>query len=285
MKLLLMSLILITHYEVLAQSCKASTQSNLAAIASTVCSDDSLKMIDQLKAQGFRCDSPSESMMKRGILCKGKIGNYSQPVRIYVSPNYQKKSPASINLHFHGHRLNGIDTFQTNQGDTLGHGDYGARLVDSKSNDLLVIPESTGKCANYDTELNDQAETKNFINALEQVTGLLNASYKLTAHSGGAKVLNKVLSNESLDGRVKSVGLFDAIYEDQAGVKKYLKASVNNRAVVNYLENGTTQKMTSYFLSTTKDVRGQVQVIPVSKTKSSHMSIINQGPFSQILAE
>lgn len=285
MKYIFCLIILSLHLEVLAQSCNSNAQTNLGAIASTICSEDSLKMIEQLKSQGFRCDSPAENIPKRGVLCKGKLGNYSQPVRIYVSPNYKAKSPASINLHFHGHRLNGIDTFQTNGADTTGHGDYGARLVESKSNDLLVIPESTGNCATYDTELNDQAETKSFIQALESAAGLSNPSYKLTAHSGGARILNKVLLNGSLDGRVKAIGLFDAIYEDQTGVKRFLKASVNNKAVVNYLENGTTQKMTTYFISTTKEFEKQVQLIPVNKMNSGHMAIVNQGPFSKFLAQ
>lgn len=278
----LVSLFLISH-NALAQSCKRSSD-NLSAIGATTCSTDSLEMMDKLKGQGFRCEEPSANTVKRGVLCTGKVGVYSQPVRIYVSPNYQKKSQPQINMFFHGHRLGGINTFQVDASSTQGHGDFGARLVESKSTDLLVIPESSGNCANYDRELNDASKMKSFISSLEQTTGLANANYKLAAHSGGGRILNKTLLNGSLDGRVKSVALFDSIYEEQAGVKKYLSASKANKVTVTYLKNASTQKMTTVFTSTTPDYKAQLSVIPISQTQSTHMAIMNQGTFADFLA-
>jgi len=284
MKYIIITIILILNFNTGAQSCPSRAQNNLSAIASTVCSNDSLQLIDKLKAQGFRCDQQSVNTSRRGVLCSGKISSYSQPVRIYISPNYQKKLEPTINMHFHGHRLQGIDTFQTNANDMSGHGDYGARLVESKSTDLLVIPESTGKCFDY-TEFNNPEVLKKFTASLEEVTGSKNANYRLSAHSGGAKVVNAIILNQSLNGRVKSVGLFDAIYQEQSGVIKFLKASPNNTVVVAYLENGTTQTQTTNFIAATKDLKNQMQLHSISKTKSSHMMIMNQGQFAEFLAK
>lgn len=267
-----------------AQSCQGQAQSNLSAIASAVCSNDGIELITKLKSQGFRCEEETIYSTRRGRMCSGKLIPYSQPVRIYVSPYYQKKSEPTISMHFHGHRLEGVGTFQINKGDLNGHGDYGARLVESKSTDLLVIPESTGKCFTY-TELNDPEVMKKFTTSLEEATGLSKANYRLSAHSGGAKVVNAVIVNQSLNGRVKSVGLFDAIYQEQSGVIKFLKASPENTAVVTYLENGTTQNQTANFISATKDLKTQVQIHSISKTNSNHMMIMNQGQFAEFLAK
>lgn len=276
-------IILFLNLKAGAQSCQ-SQQSNLSAIASAACSTDSIELIDKLKSQGFRCDSASDNSSRRGRICSGKLSPYTQSVRIYVSPYYQKKSEPTISMHFHGHRLTGIDTFQTKGNDMNGHGDYGARLVDSKSTDLLVIPESTGKCADY-VEFNNAEVMKKFTASLEEATGLKSASYRLSAHSGGAKVVNAIINNQSLNGRVKSVGLFDAIYQEQAGVIKFLKASSKNTAVIAYLENGSTQNQTAAFISATKDLKSQVQIHPISQTKSSHMMIMNQGQFTEFLSK
>lgn len=268
-----------------AQSCHTNPNGNLSAIATAVCSNDSIEMVDKLKAQGFRCDLQNANVSRRGVLCSGKFANYSQPVRIYVSPNYQKKSEPVINVHFHGHRLQGVDTFQTLGNDMKGHGDYGARLVESKSTDLLVIPESTGTCSTYASELNSPKQTKDFFAALENTTGLSNAGYRLSAHSGGAKVVNNVLINQTLEGRVKSVGLFDAIYQEQVGVIKFLKTSSKNTAVVAYLENGSTQNQTNNFKAGITGLKSQVQMFSISKAKSGHMNIMNQGQFADFLAK
>lgn len=277
-------LLIFLNFKANAQSCVTRSQDNLSAIASTVCSNDGLQLIDKLKSQGFRCDSQNANTPRRGVMCTGKLAPYSQPVRIYISPNYQKKSEPTISMHFHGHRLQGIDTFQTNGNDMNGHGDYGARLVESKSTDLLVIPESTGKCFNY-TEFNNAEAMKKFVTSLEQATGLNDANYRLSAHSGGAKVVNAIILNQSLNGRVKSVGLFDAIYQEQTGVIKFLKASQKNTAVVAYLANGTTQSQTNGFLAATSAVKNQVQMHAISQSKSNHMKIMNQGQFADFLAK
>jgi hypothetical protein len=284
MKLIIITFLFLVTSKGAAQSCQKA-QDNLGAIASSVCSNDSIEMVDKLKAQGFRCDSQNANISRRGVMCSGKLASYSQPVRIYVSPNYLKKPDSVINVHFHGHRLQGIDTFQTLGNDIKGHGDYGARLVESKSTDLLVIPESTGKCANYANELNTPGQTQEFFAALEKTTGLNKANYRLSAHSGGAKVVNKILLNQTLDGRVKSVGLFDAIYQEQTGVIKFLKTSSKNRAVVTYLENGTTQAKTGNFKAAVSGLKNQVQIFSVPQVKSSHMMIMNQGQFADFLAE
>lgn len=283
MKSLFLVLILF-NVKSFAQSCKPAL-GNLAAIASTACTNDSLEMVAKLKNQSFRCDSFSETSLKRGILCVGKISPYSQAVRVYVSPKFKKKSDTTINLHLHGHRLNGIDTFQTLGNDTNGVGDYGARLVESGSTDLLVIPESTGSCLNYDTELTNPVKMKEFLSTLEKTTGLDKPSYRLSSHSGGARSLNKILLAGSFDGRVKSIGLFDAIYQEQKGVIKFLEASPKNKVTVAYLAGGTTQNQTAGFLSSTQNMKNQVQVFPFSKAKSTHMNIMNQGQFSKFLAE
>ena len=283
MKILFWVLILF-NVKSFAQSCK-SAQANLAAIASTACTNDSLEMIDQLKSRGFRCDAFSETSLKRGTLCTGKISSYSQAVRIYVSPKFKKKADTAINLHLHGHRLNGIDTFQTLGNDTNGFGDYGARLTESGSTDLLVIPESTGSCLNYDTEFTNPVKMKEFLSTLEKTTGLDKPLYRLSAHSGGARSLNKILLAGSFDGRVKAVGLFDAIYQEQKGVIKFLEASPKNKVMVAYLVGGTTQSQTAGFLSSTQNLKNQVQVFPFSKTKSTHMNIMNHGQFTKFLTE
>lgn len=283
MKYIILTLILIS-VKSFAQSCKP-VAGNLAAIAATACTNDSLEMIDQLKSQGFQCDPHSETSLKRGVLCTGKIASYSQPVRIYVSPHFKKKSDTAINIHLHGHRLNGIDTFQTLGKDMSGFGDYGARLVESGSTDLLVIPESTGACLNYDTEFTNPSKMKDFLSTLEKTTGLDKPAYRLSAHSGGARSLNKILLAGSLDGRVKSIGLFDAIYQEQKGVIKFLQASPKNKVTVAYLVNGTTQNQTTGFLSATQTVKSQLQIFAFDKNKSTHMNIMNHGQFTKFLAE
>ena len=87
-------------------------RANLKSLSSKILfSPEGLALVEKLKKENFTCDEDSIFALKRGILCKGLVSSYSQPVRFYISPNYKIKQPPVIDLHFHGHRLTKYDTF------------------------------------------------------------------------------------------------------------------------------------------------------------------------------
>lgn len=245
--------------------------------------DDAKTLRAKLEVENFNCTHNEVADPSKSITCIGRVNGYSQPVRIYIPFNYTKKTKPKINLFFHGHRLKEFDTFET--------GGYDTRLAESGSADLLVIPESIGKGATYDRELWGPAGIKNLITQIENKTDSKGATYKLSAHSGGGRIVNQVLQSKVLDERVENLALFDAIYQDMPAVREYLKVSSKNTLQLTYIDKGSTVDNTNSFLRSFVAQPDQIQKNPIpaanpnAPTTEDHMMIIKNGGFSQFLAK
>ena len=130
---------------------------------------------------------------------------------------------------------------------------------------------------------------KAFVSQIEMNSGLEKPDYKLSSHSGGGRILDQTLRNKILDGRIKSLGLFESIYEDKPGVREYLKKSPDNKVFLSVIKDGTTQNKTDVFLKTVTSQISQIKVnsvppqIPKKPTVLDHMKIINTGNFEDFL--
>lgn len=245
-------------------------------------------LADLLTKQKFTCNTSSVEISKRGILCQGLVAGYPRNVRIYIPANYTGTIGTKINYFFHGHRLAGVDTFKINPGDTKGSGDFGARLAESQSKDLLVIPESIGNCATYEVRLYHLEEFQNFLSNIEKLVGLDRPKFSLSGHSGAGRVLNILLShvkNLKIEDRLVKVGYYDAFYHaDYPYLTDLVKRASSIYFTVAYVyPGGTTKGMGSLSPYKNKIV---VKVVPGKNgVISDHMNVMNNGGFSQFLAK
>lgn len=145
--------------------------------------------------------------------CKLQLDVYPKPIHVYFSPNHNQK----YLVHFHGHNLEGFSHFDKRWGD------YGQYLLHSKSEAVLFVPESEGKCATYDSFFSDAIRTKKFFMAIENELKV-NELSALSGHSGAYRVLNRLsdYANKNLIS-FSSIGLFDATYSNIPEIRTYVK--------------------------------------------------------------
>ncbi|MBC7715237.1 MAG: hypothetical protein H7177_17965, partial [Rhizobacter sp.] len=100
------------------------------------------------------CNSLPDSDQQM-IHCKAIVGDYPRPVHFFIPTELEHTSDLKIFIHFHGHNLPGYDHFYHTKIKGEGYGDYGAFLLASKVNGVVVVPESLGNCATYDSYFAD----------------------------------------------------------------------------------------------------------------------------------
>lgn len=165
---------------------------------------------------------PRTDVLSGMLHCKVNIESYPAPIHLFIPAN----AGSEYFVHFHGHNLPGYSHFDRRWGA------YGEYLAASKTGAVLVIPESEGKCATYDSHFAVPANALTFFKAVEreiqQQTGAMPALVGLSGHSGAYRVLNKLAGYALKDlpplNKVKSIGLFDATYGATPEIVKLVKS-------------------------------------------------------------
>lgn len=152
--------------------------------------------------------------------CLNLLKTYPQPVHVYIPKTLNRQASVNINIHFHGHNLNGFSHFDKK------FGDYGEYLSQSKSNSIVIIPESKGNCATYDEFFKSPKNGEIFFQEITSSVGdLNNKTYSFTGHSGAYRVLNTLLGYADLEKKLGSsllgVGLMDATYGSTSNVENF----------------------------------------------------------------
>lgn len=266
------------------------SQKNLQKIEMKM-SSGSEALAAQLKAQGFRCDSPPPSF-ERGYRCRGMIEGYPQSVNIFIPPHFEKRKSQPLALHFHGHNQNPQDPevhFNVKNGD----GDYGKMLALSGANTLLIIPESLGKDSTYKDYFKKTEDLDRLLKGVESKTGTTISSLSLSSHSGGDRTMDRLaswyISGHKGDylGKTQSIALFDSLYGQREALARWPQAlkevSSQSRFLGSYVVGPAD--------STSRHMKWFKTKVPTTdqwkyrEVKTSHMSIMRDGGFSDYLRE
>lgn len=158
-----------------------------------------------LSLQSFKCSSKTTGSCQYSE-CTGKVSGYSREVLILVPEN-----ATSLRVHFHGHKLYIYPEYDKNLKSMVKAFNL-APLICSRG-EVVVFPESTGKCVDYDKELTDGKSFKAFFDGIHEASRshLKDLPLHVSAHSGGGRTVARMLK-AGYDP--KAVTLFDAIYAD-----------------------------------------------------------------------
>lgn len=140
--------------------------------------------------------------------CENKIGNYPEVVHVYIPKNLDSTKPINLNIHFHGHNIEGYNHYLN----------MGELLVSSESNSILMIPSSLGKCTTYDQYFSNYSRTQEFLQSALKFSEIPFNTLSFSGHSGAYRVLRTIFSYDGLEEKlgvvIKGVGLFDATYSN-----------------------------------------------------------------------
>ena len=174
-------------------------------------------------------------------------------VAIFIPKGFRETGHIDFVVHFHGWR-NNVEA-------VLGRYQLIEQLMASGRNAVLVVPQ--GPCNAPDSfggKLEDPGGFARFMNdvsdTLRQKSALklkpfTIAGIVLSGHSGGYQVISTILEHGGLDGHVKEVWLFDALY---ARTDKFLTwwDKSHGRLIDLYTEHGGTKKETEQLIATLK---------------------------------
>lgn len=168
----------------------------------------------------------------RGQRCIGQIPSYPKPVNIFIPHNFDYSKPANLALHFHGHNA-GANPSAVHIDPNDGRGDYACFAAQSKTNTIVVIPESENKCDDY-----RKITPSGFVQMLKEIRSataeskmIWNDQSRLTlsGHSGAYTILNQIGkwidSNKEVKAALQplsGVGLFDTLYGDKPGIQNLI---------------------------------------------------------------
>jgi hypothetical protein len=166
----------------------------------------STPVINALRLQNFTC-TPQALNDCSYTQCSGTLAGYSRPVLILLPQNID-----TLQLHFRGHKLNVFPEYDQDLPGMVKA--FGIQNSICKNKTAVVIPESRGACKDYDLEFTTDKTFQDFVVGIHSATGnnFKNFPLKISAHSGGGRVLGRMLSSSV---EVDSVSLFDGIYSDK----------------------------------------------------------------------
>lgn len=152
--------------------------------------------------------------------CLNTLAQYPEPVHIFIPKKLDKSKPIGMNIHFHGHNLQGYSHFDKK------YADYGEFLSKAKTNSILVIPESRGNCETYDKFFKSPKDSFDFINNSKTLfTPLKMNSLTFSGHSGAYRVLNSIFGHHGLEENinipVNGVALIDATYGSVSNIEEF----------------------------------------------------------------
>lgn len=166
---------------------------------------DKSPFLSQFKLTGFSC----ETKVKNGCHfqeCSGKIPTYTQSILILIP-----QQVSGLRLHFHGHKLNKFPEYDRNLSSMIDAFDLRAAICESK--EMVVFPESTGNCKDYDEQLKTKSDFETFLKDLNvAMNGLATGlPIHISAHSGGGRTIGRYLSQGMI---ANEVTIFDGIYSN-----------------------------------------------------------------------
>jgi hypothetical protein len=154
---------------------------------------------------------------------RGPVEGYPRPVNIFIPANFERSDAFDLALHLHGFTSGKEPNAPGAVFDTF---DFHKILEDAGGRALLVVPESSDRCAAYNQVFESDAGTRAFFDGLSSVLAQSGAVRRvppqsadaiarmtLTVHSGGYRPLG-MLSQRDLPllDRVCGVALLDATY-------------------------------------------------------------------------
>ncbi|MBU6152843.1 MAG: hypothetical protein KGP28_00950 [Bdellovibrionales bacterium] len=222
----------------------------LSGFSNEVKEHDLAASVRRLQSLGFVCAKEPEGSPWR---CVGKVPGYPKKVAIHIPVHFDlNETDPEIVTHFHGHVVQNDDF-----SGTLNRYRLDAELHRSGLSRLLIIPESTGKCDTYKTELSTRAQFDAFHHQLfillknsGLVAGASDAKavrHRITGHSGAYRSIGGILSESLQDEKIERVGLFDATYCSSLssppcrGLKKFADR-FPGKVKSYYLENSPTSE-------------------------------------------
>lgn len=223
---------------------------SISVLISTAFAYAGTPLAELLSSKGWVCTKRAYTSISGTVLCKGKILNYPENIRIYFRTGLQAQDFQSLHLFFHGHRLNSVNTFNDDENSKYKPGDFQTQIFESATNGILIIPESSGKCETYKSFLATKNQFEDFLTRIQSTLGAKSYSLKIAGHSGGGSTINRFLSDNELAKRTKATYLFDSIYGPQYGVLNYLKVNPNANVEVVFVHPGSTMAHTEEFLQT-----------------------------------
>lgn len=234
--------------------------------------------VEKLRSSGFICNQNVEQISMRGHVCRGKITGYTENVRLYIPENLEDKGGVKYNFFFHGFRV--ADTFLEDSTGNAG-GDYGAMLKKAQNNkSILIIPESFGKTVSYQQFSRKPNLLFEMINEIQKKSDIKMSQFTLSAHSGGYKVVNNLLSNKEIRSAVEKIALFDAVYSPIFNVQTWLQENPRNKLHLAWIygPGESTRQETADFLKRTKNQSEQITQIKVyGKSTLDHMNMMQTG--------
>jgi hypothetical protein len=206
-------------------------------------------------------------------LCVTNTNHFSQPMAVILP-----QEPAQIfRIHFLGHTSNnGKPISQNGYYDhdlttAVLNFDFSNRACGKKSNEVIVIPWSQGKCENYDREI---INAKDFLRHFDTLIDIFNLPLHLSAHSGGGRVLSRILETKSdLNFKIKNLTLYDGIYSQKEALRfsKWIleNPDVHFRNVT--LINGIPDQLTQKYLPLKK-----LEWTRLSPIESDHWDLVRR---------
>ena len=152
---------------------------------------------------GFDCETKTKDSCQYQQ-CLGKISSYSRPVLILIP-----QQVSVLRLHFHGHKLNKFPEYDSSLTSMIDAFDLRSPICDQK--EMVVFPESSGNCKDYDEQLKVKADFDSFLQHLDSaMNGQTNSlPLHVSAHSGGGRTIGRMLTQGM---KVHEVTIFDGIY-------------------------------------------------------------------------
>lgn len=201
------------------------------------CSADAVTVAGALSRQGFQCAfAPVDS--DRSYRCRGPVNGYPQPVNIFLPPQLNVRLPLTLAYHLHGWWRSPEESpfFGEN-------GDYAKFLAESKTNTVLIIPESTGKNETYVNSLNTADRWSAFLFQVEArlaQAGLptRNTTPRLLSAHSGAYVTMGWIGRWTADGLItrfqslRGVALLDSAYGYRTGLVQFMDILCSNEPSV-----------------------------------------------------
>jgi len=236
--------------------------------------------------------SPMTCTQKSNVYeCRGVVTGSSEPVRIYFKSDM--KNPTSLSVHFHGHYSDSEGTKAGSYPFSAANGNYAQMLEQSKSQAILIVPESKGKVLTYKKDFATAAQWSKWIQGVESRLGLdPKLPMTLSGHSGADAILNSIGSfcaAHTWDcSRVKSLGLFDANYGElrngglvgRDGLKSLVSSTERNQGTI-FIRDTEDVGLTNANKALVAGVNSSRLNVKTIKTK--HMAIMKDGDFSTFL--
>ncbi len=204
--------------------------------------------------------------------CLNQFSSYPEVVHVFIPKNLDPSQPINLNIHFHGHNIEGWDHFDKK------FGDYGDFLAKSNKNSILVIPASTGKCTTYDQFFHSPQNGFKFLNETKLLfLPIKFGGISFSGHSGAYRVLNTIFGYDKLEDNLKlpviGVGLFDATYGSTANIEDFaINKLKNGRSFLFYDSYVSGPKATAEALS----VKLKNRIGQINLTHDSHFLDANK---------